>query len=259
MIIFQRTPSKNISVIIPCRNEEKNIPLIIPAILRRYKKYILEIIIVDDCSADSTELSVSKLKEKFPQVKYVKRIKNPGVGNALREGITHISKMSNWILFMDCDFIANVGDIETMIQKTKKCDGVVGSRFIEKKSLTDYPLPKRIANRSFHALIYVLMRYPHKDLTNNLKLYKKELVIQILPLLRSQDFAINAELGYFPFLYHAKIIETPVKWKERTKKMGLSKFRIFLVGPSYIRVLMRLVKYSLFDHFSGHSKTTTSP
>ncbi len=237
-----------ISIIIPCRNEEKNIPLIIPALLRLYNKYIFNIIVVDDCSNDNTKSAALKMVKRFSRVKYIQRTIHPGVGNALKEGISHVSHRSNYILFMDCDFIFNVLDVARMINKIRYCDGVVGSRFINKKSLIDYPIVKKIANRTYHLLIYHLFGYRQKDVTNNFKLYRKELVYNILPILQSSDFAINAELGYFPLMFGAKIEEIPVVWKERTAKMGISKFKVLLTGPSYFRVLIRMIKYNFLSH-----------
>lgn len=183
--------------------------------------------------------------KRFFQVKYVRRVNLPGVGNALKAGITHVSPQSKYILFMDSDFIFNVADISRMIDKIRSCDGVVGSRFLKKKSLIDYPPVKRIANRTYHWLVRLLFGFKHQDVTNNFKLYRRELVFKILPMLKSRDFAINAQLGYFPLMLGANIVEIPVIWKERTSKMGISKFKILLVGPSYFRVLLQMIRYSI--------------
>jgi dolichol-phosphate mannosyltransferase len=231
----------DISVIIPARNEEANLQILVPSIIAEYNKYIHEVIIIDDCSTDKTYSVSTSLKKKYHKIKIIKRTINPGVGNALKEGIKNLSPLSKYVLMMDCDFIANLNDIKKFIKHADNYDGVIGSRFIQKDSLNNYPLPKLIANRSYYLLTKILFGVRNTDLTNNFKLFSKDLIDQIYPLLSSNDFAINAETGYFPLILGKKIKEVPVRWKERTSQMGLSKFKILKVGPSYFRVLLKLI------------------
>lgn len=236
---------QNISVILPAKNEAANLDRIIPAILGEYDKHILEVIIVDDCSQDKTLPTISQLKANYPKIKLIRRSGSSGVGLAIKEGIAHISQDSEFLLFMDCDFIQNVPDIAKFIQKIDKFDGIVGSRFIKKNSLENYPVVKLIANRSYHYLAKILLNVNHHDLTNNFKLYRRELVKKISPLLVSSNFAINAEMGFYPLLLGASIGEVSVRWQERTKHMGLSKFKILKVGPSYAYIFFRLILMKL--------------
>lgn len=231
----------NLSIIIPARNEADNLPKLISQILQKYDTHLLEIIVVNDCSIDDSEKVIKELQKKSPKIRMVKRKDHPGVGLAIREGIKNISSKSKYVLFMDCDFLVNVPDILKLIQKVSLYDGVVGARFLEKNSLENYPFPKLFANRSYHFIAKTLLGINHTDLTNNFKLYNRKLVENISPLLSSRDFAINAELGYYPLLLGASIGQVPVRWQERKKNMGLSKFKILKVGPSYAKVLLKLI------------------
>lgn len=232
---------RNISVILPAKNEAANLANIIPAILEKYDKYILEVIIVDDCSTDKTLSIIRLIQVKYPKVKLTRRRGVSGVGLAIKEGILNIAKDCEYVLFMDCDFIVNVPDVANFIQEIDSYDGVVGSRFIKKDSLKNYPKVKLMANRSYHFLAKILLGVKQSDLTNNFKLYRRELVNKIFPLLSSRDFAINAEMGFYPLLLGASIGQVPVSWQERTKHMGLSKFKILQVGPSYAYIFLKLI------------------
>lgn len=239
----------NLSIIIPAKNEEDNLPKLIPSLFKRYDKYILEIIVVNDNSSDNSKNLLRSLMKRYPKLKAVNRNTKSGVGYAIKIGIKNLSPKSKYVLFMDCDFIINIPDIEKLIKSISHYDGVVGSRFLEKNSLTHYPLLKHIANRSYQILSQIILRIPHSDLTNNFKLYKKYLVDKIYPLLTASDFAINAELGFYPVLLGEKIGQVPVHWQERGKQMGLSKFKIFRVGPSYFKVFLKmlLMKYTKYN------------
>lgn len=231
----------NLSIIIPAKNEEDNLPKLIPSLFKRYDKYIWEIIVVNDNSSDNSKNLLRSLMKRYPKLKTVNRNTKSGVGYAIRIGIKNLSPKSKYVLFMDCDFLVNVPDIAKMIDKIENYDGIVGSRFIRKNSLQNYPQTKLIVNRLYHFLAKLLLGIKQKDLTNNFKLYKKELVDKLYPILKARDFAVNAELGFYPVLLRYKIGQVPAIWQERTKYMGLSKFKILRVGPSYFKVFLKLI------------------
>lgn len=236
---------KYLSIIIPARNEQYNLTKIIPVLFTMYDKNIIEIIVVNDNSTDNTRKVLYLLKKIYSRLKIINRYDNPGVGNALKTAINKLSPKSKFALFMDCDFLINIADIAKFMKVIPDFDGVIGSRFISKNSLQNYPGTKLIANRLYHVLAKLLFQIPQSDLTNNFKLYKRELVDILHPYLTSCDFAINAEIGYYPVLWGARIGQVAVKWQEREGQMGLSKFKILRVGPSYLRVLIRLILMSL--------------
>lgn len=67
-----REPVTNISVIIPCRNEEENIEKLIGALLAQtYPKSLLEIIIVNDHSTDRTGLIAKKFAAENEHLKVI--------------------------------------------------------------------------------------------------------------------------------------------------------------------------------------------
>ena len=108
--------------------------------------------------------------------------------------------------------------------------------------MVNYPLMKKIMNSSFHFIVRALFHIRQKDLTNNFKLYKVE-IIRGLPW-KSDDFAINAETGIFPIVAGYNIAEVPVSWIQREAGMGKSKFHLFKVGRSYIKVIGRAWRLS---------------
>ena len=79
---------KTFSLIIPCYNESKNIPIII----KRYKQFSKskynELIIVDNGSTDNTYKTLINLKKKN-NFRFVKIKKNIGYGYGLKKGIKY--------------------------------------------------------------------------------------------------------------------------------------------------------------------------
>jgi glycosyltransferase involved in cell wall biosynthesis len=91
-----------VSVILPCSNEEKNVPLIaerlIP-ILEKYNDY--EILFVNDGSRDNTLEEIKKLAQQNTHIKYISFSRNFMHQNALRAGLKHAT--GDAVICMDAD------------------------------------------------------------------------------------------------------------------------------------------------------------
>lgn len=232
--------NKNLSVVLIAHNEELNIGKMIEALESSYQNEILEIVVVDDNSTDGTARIVEDLKKRYGDLRLVRRSPPPGVGRALKAGYAAVDQKAEYILSMDSDFVHNIPQIARLIEEVEKgYDGVIGSRFTKGGELRRYPFPKKIANRVFHFIAGILFNIKCRDLSNNFKLYKKE-VFQKLPY-SSDDFAMNAETGILPIMYGYRIAEVPVSWIGRSEGMGISKFKIWKYGMGYINTLFNLL------------------
>ena len=89
-----------LSVVIPCFNEEKTLKLIVERVLS-FKDIEKEIIIVDDCSTDSSKLIISELSNSHSNIKGVYLEKNSGKGSALKKGFELVS--GDIVLIQDAD------------------------------------------------------------------------------------------------------------------------------------------------------------
>jgi len=229
---------EKISVILPAHNEEEVIGKMVEGLLSEYRDKIKEIIVVDDSSADNTSGVVELIMKKENKVRLVSKGPPSGVGTAIKAGFRNVSEDSEYVLTLDSDFIDSIGEVRALIEMMESggCDGVIGSRFTEGGRLKNYPLLKKIVNRAYHFIVRLLFNIKQKDLTNNFKLYKID-IIKKLPW-RSDDFAINAETGMLPILAGYKILEAPVSWIGRKEGMGRSKFRLFNVGLGYAKVIL---------------------
>jgi hypothetical protein len=140
---------------------------------------------------------------------------------------------------MDCDFQHVLPELRDIFDAAAQgFDVVVGSRFSRHSVLLNYPFQKIVANRGFHLLARLVLHRRFRDLTNNLKLMRRE-VVQQLQLLEP-GFAVNAETGLQPLLMGYSLQEVPISWINRGPDMGTSSFRLTRVGAGYWRVLYRL-------------------
>ena len=232
-----------ISAVIPAHNEEGNVEDMTKILFSNLGNQIIEVIIVNDCSNDNTGRILKNLQKKHSRLKVVTRRKDGGVGNAIRAGLGAVSKQATHVLMLDCDFTKNKEDIKTVVAAHTKADGILGSRYMKGGILKNYPVGKKIGNRAFHLLCQILLGLKQRDVTNNFRFYKKEIIDKILPYLESSGFSINSEIGLFPIIMGYKIKEIPVSWVERSHGMGLSDFKVFRVAPGYVKVFLRALRY----------------
>jgi hypothetical protein len=140
---------------------------------------------------------------------------------------------------MDCDFQHLLPELRDLLDAAAEgYDVAVGSRFSRHSVLLNYPIQKIVANRGFHALAQILFFRQFRDLTNNLKLMRREVLDNLE--LTQPGFAVNAETGLQPLLMGCSIKEVPISWINRTPDMGISSFRLAKVGGGYGQVLFRL-------------------
>jgi glycosyltransferase involved in cell wall biosynthesis len=84
-------PSRQLSVVIPCLNEEQNIPSLVGKLVQLLEESHIdaEILIVDDCSDDYTFREALLLSNRFRIVRALHKGLPRGIGSAIRFGIDH--------------------------------------------------------------------------------------------------------------------------------------------------------------------------
>ncbi|MBV8807718.1 MAG: glycosyltransferase [Acidobacteriaceae bacterium] len=230
-----------VSFVIPCHNEELNVGPLIAALCKHFEDYIHEILIVNDNSTDRTAEVTRGLAAGNPRVRLINRLPPNGVGRALRDG--YQAATGAYILTMDSDFVQIVPEIRDLFEAVAEgYDGAIGSRFTYDSIMINYSFPKIVSNRLFHLLARFALRSNFHDISNNLKLYRADILKNIA--IRQDHFAANAETGLKPIAAGYRVKEVPVSWINRTLEMGTSSFRILQVGPGYARALWDVIRSS---------------
>ena len=229
----------SMSIIIPARNESQVILFTIKKIVKKFKKFNYEIIVINDFSTDDTLKKVKKLNNL--KVKVYNNI-NPGLGSAIRLGIKKVKKKYLTIFMSD-----SADDIQNLIEYYKlssinSYDGIFGSRFIKGGVTKNYPKKKLFLNRLANYFIKILFLYNYNDFTNAFKCYKTK-KINSLPKLTSESFNIFLELPLKFIIFKNKIKIIPTQWKERKK--GKTKFIIKELNTHYLKTLIICFLYKL--------------
>lgn len=226
-----------LSIVIPAYNEEESITETIDQIEEAFSKVSIdhEIFIVNDNSKDNTLQVLEQLAQKYPSLKYETNLGPNGFGYAVRYGLERFS--GDCVAVMMADLSDSPYDLiryyTTMVEGNYDC--VFGSRFIKGGKVIDYPWVKKIINRIANFIIRMVMRIKYNDTTNAFKLYKREVIDGVKPIL-SPHFNLTIELPLKAIIRGYSYTVVPNSWTNR--KYGVSKLKIKEMGSRYFFILV---------------------
>lgn len=223
-----------LTVLIPCRDEEGVITNTLDKLREPLHKISHEILIIDDFSKDNTFKQVTDYNKKYQNIRIIKN-KNIGLGGAINLGIDE-AKGRFLVIFM-ADLSDSPQDLLKYYNEIKshKYDAIFGSRFNTGSSVLDYPKKKLILNRIFNFFVKILFDIKFNDYTNAFKIYKKSSLIEIKPLV-SENFNIFLELPLKIVSRGFSYKSIPISWTNR--KDGNAKFKINELGSKYLFTLL---------------------
>jgi dolichol-phosphate mannosyltransferase len=114
-------------------------------------------------------------------------------------------------------------------------DCVFGSRFIHGSRVYDYPIHKLVLNRLANWFIKALFGVPFNDFTNAFKLYRREVIVGLQPLI-SPHFNLTVEMPLKAITRGFSFAVVPISWTNR--KTGISKLKIREMGSRYLFIVL---------------------
>src|SRR5688572_1887352 len=121
-----------LSVVMPAYNEEATLKQIVDKVLEL--EFLLELIIVDDCSQDKTPEIAQLLAAQDARVRYVRQSVNSGKTEALKTGFGLTTGAV--VIVQDADLEYDPSEIADVVMPiaTERADVVYGSRFMVKRA-----------------------------------------------------------------------------------------------------------------------------
>ena len=226
--------NKDLTILIPVRDEEENVKIISKEITDKIFCKNYEILFVNDFSQDRTEDVILDIMKNEASIRYINNQKK-GLGGAIQAGIK--ASEGKFVCIMMSDSSDTVEDLNTYYNtiNSDNFDAVFGSRFIKGGRTVNYPLIKYILNRLGNRLAQFLMWSDLNDFTNGFKIYKKEVLDQLNPLV-SESFNIFFELPLKIISRNYKYKIIPIEYYNRT--VGEAKFKIDELGSKYLFTLL---------------------
>jgi len=232
-----------LSVIIPAFNEEKYIAntlsevyaLSFPAVIEK-----TEVIVVDDCSKDSTAEILKELKAKYSELIIHRNEKNMGKAASVKKGfeLSH----GDLIFIQDADSELSPADIPRMlnVMLDLKIEFVNGSRYLPGIVRPVISYKRYFANRFFTFLVSFLSNAKLTDIACGHKLIHRNLLEKI-PI-RSKRFGFEAEIMIKALkIKKNNIAEVPVMYRPRSVREGKK-----LKSSDGIKILFTILRYEFF-------------
>jgi glycosyltransferase involved in cell wall biosynthesis len=204
-----------LTLVIPTYNEEKRLPLALQTVADwiPQSRFDVEVIIVDDGSKDATRQVAESFRTQIPNLQFIE-VSHVGQMNATITGL----KRSNrpWRATLEADCPVHPRMLESFVKDFSGFDIVMGSRILhdDASAVEGKSLFRRILSFGMSRLFSILFRGGIRDPQIGFKLYKAEILDQILPLLTLRhDGLKSAEIVVKAVAFGYQLKEVPVRYK----------------------------------------------
>ena len=225
-----------LSVVIPARNEEGSVAETVSVLRHTLQGAAIpcEILVVDDGSTDTTAAIVRGLAASSPEIRLIQNLGRHGFGMAVRCGLDAATGEAMAIVMADgSDSPEDV--VQCYRRLLEGADCVFGSRFIRGSTVHDYPRHKLILNRLANWFIRILFGVPFNDFTNAFKLYRRDVLEGLQPLI-SPHFNLTVEMPLKAITRGYSFAVVPISWTNR--QTGISKLKIKEMGSRYLFIVL---------------------
>src|SRR5712691_12127543 len=206
-----------------------------------------EVVVVSDGNTDETAREAERVISPF--IKVIEYNRNMGKGYALRCGIAHSS--GELVTFIDADMELDPRYIKGFIavMESFDCDAVVGSKR-HPMSNVHYPPARRFQSLMYQLLIRALFRIKVRDTQTGLKLFRRKVLEEVVPLLAIKRFAFDLELLVVARqLGYKKVMEAPVELSYKFESTAdLKAAWSVLWDTAAIFYRLRLLRYYAHQH-----------
>src|SRR5436190_10245772 len=165
-----------VSCVLPARNEEDAIGLVVPAALEALASLTVEseLVVVDDGSTDGTGGLLDALAAREPCLRVIHFHEPRGYGAALRAGFA--ASRLPLLAFTDSDGQFDLRDLDRVLPLLADADLVVGFR-IDRAD----PASRHVLSRGYNALVRLLVGVRVRDVNCAFKAFHRR-VLDLLPL-----------------------------------------------------------------------------
>jgi glycosyltransferase involved in cell wall biosynthesis len=237
-----------LSVIIPVYKQEKTIRqdiLNIYNVLNQIRYDFELIIVVDGISVDNSFKIIKKIKYK--NLKVFGYQNNRGKGYAIRYGMAKTK--GDYISFIDSGMEIDPNGISMVLEHMEwyNADIIVGSKR-HPASKVNYPLDRKIISFGGHLIAKFLLGINIYDTQAGLKIFKRQVLIKVLPRLLLKNYAFDLEmLSVANHLGFKNIYESPIKltydFQSLTHASGFKIIWQSLIDSLAVFYRLRILRY----------------
>ena len=220
----------SISIILPAYNEEETIiPLLkfVQEETNKIKTASFEIIVIDDCSQDSTNKLLTENETLYNHL--VSLEKNQGKGGAVLRGLEKAK--GDYILFQDADLEYSPKEYKSLIVPIVDfdVDVVMGSRFVAPPYTRVHYFWHKVGNKSLTLLFNILNNTTFTDIYSCYLIYRRNLVP--LKKIKAKGWEQHGEILSRAVKNGKVFYEVPISYSGRSYDEGkkIRAFHIFKI------------------------------
>ena len=201
----------DLSVVVPAYREGRLIYGNLSRLVRELDKLKVayEVVVVSDGNTDATVQEAQRLGS--PNVRVFHYPMNIGKGFALSFGVSQ--SRGSLVTFIDADMEFDPANIRGFMElmRTNDCDAVIGSKR-HPLSQVSYPRFRQVQAALYQHLIRLLFSLEVRDTQIGLKLFRRKVLEDVIPLLSVKNFAFDLELLVVAHqLGYDKVLEAPIQ------------------------------------------------
>jgi glycosyltransferase involved in cell wall biosynthesis len=206
----RKSKTVQLSVVVPAYREGRRIHDNLKRLIGELEQLDVtyEVVVVSDGNTDATVREAERLGS--PAVRVFHYPMNIGKGFALSLGVDQST--GALVTFIDADMELDPANIRSFIElmESSGCDAVVGSKR-HPMSKVDYPKFRRLQSAAYQLLVRLLFNLDVRDTQTGLKVFRRQVLVEALPLLAIKKFAFDLELLVVArFLGYQNIYEGPI-------------------------------------------------
>ena len=226
-----------LSIIIPVRNEGKNLKVILNILLSALEAEC-EVLVVYDTNDDDSIPVVKNIKRKNNQIRLVHN-SSRGVSNAIKTGVSQAR--SEYVLLFVADDVGPVLAVDDMLILAKQgCDLVSATRYCYGGRRLGGSLIEGFLSRIGNKLLHAIVGLTLTDSTTGIKMIRKDL-FQKIELKSNVGWAIVFELAIKIQMLGGKVGEVPIVSIDRLYG-GVSSFKLSSWFNEYFKWFLYGVK-----------------
>lgn len=236
----------DLSVVIPCFNEERRLPPTLEAIRGYFRLHQVrgELVLVDDGSRDGTLSFMRAQAAREADVRVVAVHPNRGKGRAVAEGVSVAT--GEQILVCDADLSTPIEELARLqAALARGADVAIGSRAAPGAREVDQPLHRQLMGKTFNRLVQTLLLPGFHDTQCGFKLFRGEMAHRVFAGLVTEGFAFDVEVLVRALDAGCTVEEVPVRWFNS----GTSTVTPLRASASMLRDLLRL--RVVYGHMGG--------
>lgn len=205
------TKDIKLSIVIPAYNEEKRISNVISSYTSFFnERYDYELIVVSDGNDDTNNI-VKNLIITNDRICLIELPKRQGKGGGILEGF----KKSNGdiLAFVDSDESVLPQEFNKLLNNLYDSDCAIASRRIEGACIdVNQPFLRRTSSKIFNIIVNLIFDLGIKDTQCGAKVFKKEVIDQVISLIKTKGFEFDVELLWRIKNKGYRIKEVPIVW-----------------------------------------------